>query len=99
MREPCILGTLAPTRQSSSLGFKEPFGTQSRQQQRKPQSAGVASTRTPTPYERKRTQQVVEMNKKVEANMVQQIHEATHLKAFKMSVLEQELEISEETAK
>lgn len=57
------------------------------------------STRTQAPYERKKAQEVAQMNKKVEANLVQQIQEASHLKAFKMSVLEQELEINEEAVK
>lgn len=59
----------------------------------------MTSARTQTPYERKKAHEVVQMNKKVEANLVQQIQEASHLKAFKMSVLEQELEISEEAVR
>lgn len=86
-------------RQSSSLGFKESSCKSRSQQQPKPQSASVMATRTQTPYERKKAQEVVQINKKVEANLVQQIQEASHLKAFKVSVLEQELEVHEEAVR
>lgn len=64
----------------------------------KPQSAGAA-LRTATPFERKKRQEVQTLNKKVEENFAQQLEQTNHLKAFKKTVVEQELEIATQSLK
>lgn len=77
-----------PTRQSMAAS------NQSRQ--KKPQSA-AAAVRIQTPFDRRKAQEVAKLNKAVEASLVQQIEQTNHLKAFRRSVVEQELEVSQES--
>ena len=63
----------------------------------KPQSAGVMMHRVSTPFDRKRTQEVVKLNKKVESNLAQQLEQTNHLMAFKKNIVEQEMEIAVQT--
>ena len=60
----------------------------------KPKSAVTPPRHVSTPFERKRKQEVVQLNKKVETNFAQQVEETNHLKAFKKSVTEQEFEVA-----
>lgn len=60
-------------------------------------SASPSFSKSGGPYERKKIQEVETLNKKVEAKLSQQVEEASHLKAFKRSVVEQELEIGYES--
>lgn len=65
----------------------------------KAQSARPMLRHSATPFERRRNQEVTSLNKKVEANFVQQLEQTNHLQAFKKTIVEQELEIAIQSLK
>ncbi|XP_067928341.1 kinesin-1 heavy chain-like [Watersipora subatra] len=75
------------------LCLEQPTVQRAHDERPKPKSAGATLHRIATPFDRKRNQEVVQLNKKVESNYAEQIEQANHLKAFKKTVAEQEFEM------